>query len=488
MSDQRTPQDHAELFSRYSWVRKRHRLDERRRRFMRVPWAGGAVLMLCVAAAMLLANLPSTAMYYEHVLSTDLSLLIESPDHVVDLVFPRDMNVEKLINDGLMVIFFFVVGLEIKREIVCGELSTARKAILPVMAAAGGMLAPALIYLAFNHGTAGRATAGEYPRPPTSPSPSASSRCMGDRVARLAQNLPHGAGRRRRPGRHPGHRASSTAVTVQMRLPAPRAGHHGSGSTALKPSGRDADVLLFPGPGLRGVGTVLLFGRPLRRISGVAMALLIPDAARVTASPYFARQLRWLHPVAGCARARAPTSVFPTPSSAIYLRRMHDLSATTPIGMSYRLEHLPWLPTSPSSSCPSSRWPTPASRIDLVRIPRYLPPFARGSEPIGMGVFFGYCSSASRLESSSRRWAAVKSGLAEMPGGVSWRMLLAVACLGGIGFHDVDLRRRAGFRRGVLRQSGQDRHSVGLARLGPARGAADPCHDACGKELKRPTI
>ena len=167
MSDQRTPQDHAELFSRYSWVRKRHRLDERRRRFMRVPWAGGAVLMLCVAAAMLLANLPSTAMYYEHVLSTDLSLLIESPDHVVDLVFPRDMNVEKLINDGLMVIFFFVVGLEIKREIVCGELSTARKAILPVMAAAGGMLAPALIYLAFNHFRTRRGSAAPWRSSPS---------------------------------------------------------------------------------------------------------------------------------------------------------------------------------------------------------------------------------------------------------------------------------------------------------------------------------
>lgn len=63
------------------------------------------------------------------------------------------MTVEKLINDGLMVIFFFAVGLEIKREIVCGQLSSARQAILPVLAAAGGMLAPAIIFLFFNHGT-----------------------------------------------------------------------------------------------------------------------------------------------------------------------------------------------------------------------------------------------------------------------------------------------------------------------------------------------
>lgn len=63
------------------------------------------------------------------------------------------MTVEKWINDGLMVIFFFIVGLEIKRELLCGHLSSFRRAILPVLAAMGGMLMPALIYLAFNAGT-----------------------------------------------------------------------------------------------------------------------------------------------------------------------------------------------------------------------------------------------------------------------------------------------------------------------------------------------
>ncbi|HEX9838019.1 MAG TPA: Na+/H+ antiporter NhaA [Anaerolineales bacterium] len=60
------------------------------------------------------------------------------------------------INDGLMAIFFFVVGLEIKREILIGELASFRKAILPVAAAIGGMVFPAIIYIAFNQDTIGR--------------------------------------------------------------------------------------------------------------------------------------------------------------------------------------------------------------------------------------------------------------------------------------------------------------------------------------------
>ena len=59
------------------------------------------------------------------------------------------------INDGLMVIFFFVVGLEIKRELIAGELSSVKQAALPIVAALGGMLAPAAIYFMFNSGKEG---------------------------------------------------------------------------------------------------------------------------------------------------------------------------------------------------------------------------------------------------------------------------------------------------------------------------------------------
>ena len=138
----------------YGWVRTRHLTALRGRGLMNAPWAGGLVLLVCVVVAMLLANMPATAEVYRGLLETDLSLVVKSPNGVIDWVFPHGMTVEKLVNDGLMVIFFFCVGLEIKREIVCGQLSTVRKAILPVLAAAGGMLAPAAVFALFNGGTA----------------------------------------------------------------------------------------------------------------------------------------------------------------------------------------------------------------------------------------------------------------------------------------------------------------------------------------------
>lgn len=66
--------------------------------------------------------------------------------------FALSKSIEHWINDGLMVIFFFYVGLEIKREIIAGELSSPRQAAMPIAAAVGGMLFPAAIYLVFNHG------------------------------------------------------------------------------------------------------------------------------------------------------------------------------------------------------------------------------------------------------------------------------------------------------------------------------------------------
>ena len=113
-------------------------------RFLRVESASGVVLLVCTAAALALANSPAAG-WWEHLWHTHVSLelgafrLAGGLGHFV-------------VNDVLMTVFFFVVGLEIKRELVAGELRDPRKAALPVAAALGGMLVPALIYFTLRRG------------------------------------------------------------------------------------------------------------------------------------------------------------------------------------------------------------------------------------------------------------------------------------------------------------------------------------------------
>lgn len=113
--------------------------------FFSSPVAGGIVLLVCTLIALVLANLPATKDLYHRVLLSHFTVGFEG--------FALSRSLEHWINDGLMVVFFFVVGLEIKREIIAGELSSFKKAALPIVAAIGGMVFPALIYLFFNAGT-----------------------------------------------------------------------------------------------------------------------------------------------------------------------------------------------------------------------------------------------------------------------------------------------------------------------------------------------
>ena len=137
----------------YTWKKCVINLETRGRKFTKQPWAQGVILITFVIIAMLLANLPWTKDAYHHILETGLSINISHPGGST-ITFPREMTVEKFINDILMVVFFFTVGLEIKREVTNGELSSPKKAIMPVIAAFGGVAAPALIYSLINHGTA----------------------------------------------------------------------------------------------------------------------------------------------------------------------------------------------------------------------------------------------------------------------------------------------------------------------------------------------
>ena len=115
-------------------------------RFLHSEVSGSLVLLACTLAALALANSPLAEAYFEF---EHTELGVSFGEHVFK------MSLEHWIADGLMVIFFFVVGLEIKREVVVGELSSLSSAALPVAAAVGGMLVPALFYLAFNVGTPG---------------------------------------------------------------------------------------------------------------------------------------------------------------------------------------------------------------------------------------------------------------------------------------------------------------------------------------------
>ncbi|WP_199873473.1 Na+/H+ antiporter NhaA [Ideonella sp. A 288] len=114
--------------------------------FARRQASGGLVLLGCATLALAWANSP-WAGAYQQMLGLPLGLSLG--DRVLRL------DLRHWINDGLMAIFFFGVGLEIKREFLVGELAERRKAMLPIVAALGGMVLPALIYAGFNVGGAG---------------------------------------------------------------------------------------------------------------------------------------------------------------------------------------------------------------------------------------------------------------------------------------------------------------------------------------------
>jgi NhaA family Na+:H+ antiporter len=110
--------------------------------------AGGAVMLLAAAVALLWANSPWSQSY------TDLwatPLRVE----LGDLIHLDHLSLQTWVNDALMAVFFLLVGVEIKREVVHGDLQDLRSVALPIIAALGGMVVPAAIFFAFNAGGSG---------------------------------------------------------------------------------------------------------------------------------------------------------------------------------------------------------------------------------------------------------------------------------------------------------------------------------------------
>ncbi|MGC1004495.1 Na+/H+ antiporter NhaA [Pantoea agglomerans] len=125
-------------------MNKPRKLKNLLKSFIESDASNGVMLIVAAVAAMILANTAATAQGYQALLNEPVQIRFGALDISKNLLL--------WINDALMALFFLVIGLEVKRELMVGELASRDKAIFPVIAAIGGMALPALIFLLFNHG------------------------------------------------------------------------------------------------------------------------------------------------------------------------------------------------------------------------------------------------------------------------------------------------------------------------------------------------
>lgn len=415
----------------YTWAKGVRNITLGQRKFMNQPWASGALLLLCVFIAMLLANLPATKEIYHHLLETRLSINIQTPTdatggHQLNWIFPKDMTVEKFINDILMVVFFFTVGLEIKREVLFGELSTIKKALLPVIAAAGGMLVPALIYTLFNIGTAASGGWGI----PTATDIAFAVGIMSFLGNRVPVSL----------------KIFLTALAIADDLGAILvvAIFYGESvniaflSLALLVLSAvfimnklgEKRIMFYLIPAAI-VWSLFYYSGIHATMSGVVMAFMIPMDARYSQAYFFRRNKEYIRRINGYEAINAEGKTeFPNAHQRHCLRRMSKISSGS-IGMSYRLEHAltPWVNF--------LIMPIFALANAGVEIPdvSYFNFFQYSAElgSVGMGIFFGLLL-GKPLGITLASFMAIKYKIGEMPTQSDWGKLFAVACLGGIGF------------------------------------------------------
>lgn len=407
------------IIPHYTRVRYQHVFELGSTRLMSKPWISGVLLMVSVIIAMLLANLPFTKDAYHAFLETNLSITIKN--HNVEWIFPKDMNVEKFINDILMVVFFFTVGLEIKREIVCGELSSMKKAMLPVIAAMGGMLMPALIYTCFNAGTSASSGWG-IPTATDIAFAVGIMSILGDRVPVSLKIF-----------------LTALAIADDLGAILVVAFFYG-GNINLPLLGIAVLILFFVFLLNRaGVKRMIFYLVPAvvvwilfyyagihATMSGVVMAMMIPMQARYNRS-YFDRKTDRYQKI---IEENRDDSDSPNEEQRTCLRNISHVARGT-VGMSYRLEHAlnPWVNflIMPIFAIANAGVEIPG--LSYLNFFQYSPEI--GS--VGIGIYLGLLL-GKPVGITIASWIAIKLKVGEMPAGASWKMLFAVACLGGIGF------------------------------------------------------
>ena len=407
----------------YTWTKGVRKVELSRQSFRKLPWSQGVILLACVIVAMLLANLPFTREAYHSFLETSLTITTVTPDGG-GFSFPREMTVEKFINDILMVVFFFTVGLEIKREVVYGELSTPQKAIMPVIAAFGGVVMPAIIYAVINHGT-GASSGWGIPTATDIAFAVGILSVLGDKVpvslkvfltalaiaddlvAILVVALFYG-------GKINFFLLAIAIVLILLVM-------------LLNKLGEKRPFFYFL-PAIF-IWVLFYYSGIHATMSGVVMAFLMPMKPRYSKAYYYHKRDRFRR-LLEQYDAIPESCGFPNGPQRHVLRQLSRTSKNC-IGLSYRLEHIlnPWVNfcIMPIFALANAGVTIPS--LEYFNITHFSPEL--GS--VSMGVFLGLLL-GKPLGITLASFLAVKTKVGAMPANASWKMLFAVACLGGIGF------------------------------------------------------
>ena len=372
--------------------------------FMHAEASGGIVLIVSALVALLWANSPWSGSYTT-LWATKIT------------VGPLTESLLHWINDGLMAVFFFVVGLEIKREVLVGELASPRQAALPIAAALGGMAVPALLYAAVNLGGPG----------------------LGGWGIPMATDIAFALGVLALVGRRApvGLEIFLTALAIVDDLGAVlvialfytaqvswAALGAAAGCLAALVLANRLHVRHPAAYAILGVGLWVAFlaSGVHATIAGVLLALTIPARTRVDTGEFFRRAHALLHhfDLAGEEAADIRTNA----DQQAALAELEDLAegVQTPL---QRLEHAlhPW--------------------VAFVIVPLFAlanAGVALGGglgaalrEPVTLGVVAGLLL-GKQLGVTGAAWLAVRAGLADLPEGVTWRHVYGAGWLAGIGF------------------------------------------------------
>ena len=382
-----------------------HRLIRPFQEFARVQASSGILLLACTAAALLWANSP-WAESYTGLLGTYVT--------VGGGGFAVRETLLHWINDGLMAVFFFVVGLEIKREVLAGELSSLRQAALPIAAALGGMAAPALLYLAVNRGGPG---AGGWGIPMATDIAFALGvlALLGSRVpaalkvflAAFAIADDIGA-------------VLVIALFYTARIDFVALGL-GFGFLALATFANWSGVRRPLAYALLGVAAWVAFleSGVHATVAGVLLALTVPAGARLDPAAFLAQGRDVLDQF---ERADSPDNVLTNAERQAALHTLEHAAerAQTPL---QRMEHAlhPWV----------SFLIMPVFALANAGVA--LGEGGGFAGPVPLGIVLGLVL-GKPLGVTLFAWLAVRSGLAAKPEGVTWRHLHGAGWLGGIGF------------------------------------------------------